>query len=158
VRLSTPARAAPVCTIPGNPRTICAITFTTRPRLLASIPFNLVPSCSSTEQRAAHDVMFHVPSKLLRTTARNPLLVRNSAKTGNFGSKLVRGDSVHFGTEERHDTTGFAGEVNSPVLQRCCRARQFSQTGAARLHKIWCFERTRDRNPQACIHNKKSRE
>lgn len=31
VRLSTPARAAPVCAIPGNPRNTFAITFTIRP-------------------------------------------------------------------------------------------------------------------------------
>ena len=83
VRFSTPARAAPVCAMPGNPRYTLAITLTMRPRWRGNIA-----------RVAAACVTLYVPSRLLRTTAANPFGESVSAGEGNCPPALFTSTST----------------------------------------------------------------
>jgi hypothetical protein len=83
VMLSTPARAAPVCTMPGNPRMICAMTLTIRPRF-----------CGIIALLATAWVMPHVPIRLLRITAAKPFGESASAVVGNCPPALLMRTSM----------------------------------------------------------------
>ena len=72
VRFSTPARAAPVCAMPGKPRDTFAVTFTMEPA-----------RCGISARTATSRVMLNVPRRLLRTTASKPRLEIADAGAGN---------------------------------------------------------------------------
>ncbi|KYF71106.1 hypothetical protein BE15_37555 [Sorangium cellulosum] len=111
VRFSTPARAAPVCAMPGNPRATDAVTFTTRPRRAGIIA-----------RRATSRVMKKVPFRLLRTTASQPFGVMSAAGLGNCPPALFTSTS----TRPKRSRTW-------PTKAAICSGSRISQGAASTL-------------------------
>eukprot|EP01139_Manchomonas_bermudensis_P020260 Amastigsp_a678235_11.p3 type:complete len:115 gc:universal Amastigsp_a678235_11:278-622(+) len=78
VRFSTPARAAPVCAIMGNPLRTSAVILTMHPPLLLMPPWLCAPA-----------LIRKAPSRFVRSTARHPLGVIVSARAGNWPPPLL---------------------------------------------------------------------
>ncbi len=83
VRFSTPARAAPVCAMPGKPRAALAVTLTIAPE-----------RCGIMARVATSRVMKKVPFRLLRITASQPRGEMCIAGEGNWPPALLTSRSM----------------------------------------------------------------
>jgi hypothetical protein len=92
VRLSTPARAAPVWAMPGKPRATLAMTLMIFPR-----------RCGIIARLATALVTLKVPRRLLRTTASKPFGEMSFAGDGNCPPALLTSTSMR----PKRSTTDF---------------------------------------------------
>ena len=128
MRFSTPARAAPVCDMPGKPRDTFAVTLITRPR-----------RCGSIARFATAWVMLKVPRRLLRTTASKPFGEISFAGAGNcppalFTSTSMRPQRAMTASRKASMASGWRMSTEPAIASKPLSQRDFaaSVTGSSR--------------------------